>query len=91
MRQNKANQCGASVARLYQSRPDGGRGLVSLEQAWETEIVANTLYLHMKQDLQVRRAMGYLEQNAASGSKGLVMHALEIGEKYELTDLLQVS
>ena len=78
MRQNKAHRYGASVARLYQSRLDGGRGLVSLEQAWETETVANVLYLHNNRNPQVHRAKGYLEQNMASGKKGLVMHALEI-------------
>ena len=52
MRQNKAHQYVASVARLYQPRATGGRGLVSLEQAWETETVASVLYLQCNQDPQ---------------------------------------
>ena len=89
MRQNKAHQYGASVARLYQLRANEGRGLVSLEQAWETETVASVLYLHSNQDPQVHGATRYLEQYAASGKKGLVWRAMEIGEKYEVIDLLQ--
>ena len=51
MRQNKAHQYGASVARLYQPRVNGGKGLVSLELAWETETVASVLYLHTNQEV----------------------------------------
>ena len=90
MRQNKAHQYGASVARLYQARTVGGKGLVNLEQAWETETIATALYLHTNQDSQVRDAMHYLEKVATPTKKGLVQNALEIAQKYEIGDLLRL-
>ncbi len=90
MRQNRAHQYGASVARLYQTRAEGGRGLVSLEQAWETETVATALYLHENHDPQVSKAMRYLEQRVKAGKKGMVSQAFEIWGKYGMTDLFQI-
>ena len=65
MQQNKAHQYGASVARLYQSRTVGGKGLVNLEQAWETETIATALYLHTNQDSlsQRRHALSGTSRN----------------------------
>ena len=90
MRQNKAHQYGASVARLYQARTVAGKGLVILEKAWETETIATALYLHSNQVSQVRDAMHYLEQVATPIKNGLVQNALENAQKYEIGDLLRV-
>ena len=72
--------------RLYQPRSAGGRGLVSLELVWERETVATAVYLHSNHDPQVRNAIRYLEKFATSNKNGLVMHAREIEQKYELVD-----
>ncbi len=88
LRQNGAHQYGASVARLYLPREEGGRGLVCLEQAWETETLAAVNYLHNNADPQVRQAMGHMEEEADNNPNGLVSHAKRICEKYDLETLL---
>ena len=63
---------------------------MSLELAWERETVATAVYLHSNHDPQVRNAMRSLEKFATSNKNGLVMHAREIEQKYELVDLFPV-
>ena len=88
MRQNQAHQYGASVARIYLPRIEGGRGLTRIEHIWEIETVTAAAYLHSNPDQQVRLAMYYREQLVDTSPNGLVAHALEIGGKYDLTNLL---
>ena len=71
-RQNEAYQYGASVAGLYLPRAEGGRGLVFLEHAWETEMLAAAIYLHTNSDPQVKQAMCHMEQVAKGNPNGLV-------------------
>ncbi len=88
MRQNRAHQYGASVARLYLPRNEGGRGLINMEHMWEVETLTAAAYLHSNPDQQVRLAMRYREQLADTDPNGLVAHALGIGKRYHLTNLL---
>ena len=81
MRQSQAHEYRASVMRLYLPRA-GGRGLICLEHAWETDTLAVAIYLNINSNPQVRQAMCNTNLN------GLVAHALGIGEKYNLTNLL---
>ena len=88
LRQNEVHQYGASVARLYLPRAEGGRGLVCLEHSWETETLAAVIYLHDNLDPQVRQAMKHMEEVADENPNGMVSHAKRISEKYDLTNLL---
>ena len=87
MRQNQAHQYGTSIARLYLPRNEGGRGLVNLEHKWEVETPMAATYLHSNPEQQVKLAMQYMEQLADTNSIGLVVHALGIGDSYQLTNL----
>ena len=78
MKQMQAHQYGASIARLYLPRLEGGRGLICLEHVWETETLAAATYLHSNRDPQVRQAMTYLEQMADKNKNGLAARALEM-------------
>ena len=82
MRQNQAHQYGASVARIYLPRNEGGRGLINMEHMWEIDTLMAAAYLHSNPDQQVRLAMHYREQLVDTNPNGLVAHALGIGEKY---------
>ncbi len=55
---------------------------------WEIETLMATAYLHSNPDQQVRLAMHYRKQLVDTNPNGLVAHALGIGEKYHLTNLL---
>ena len=88
MKQSQAHQYGASVARLYLPRSEGGRGLVCLEHARETETLSTTIYLHSNSNPQVSQAMRYMEQVANTNTNSLVAHSLRIGKKYKLANLL---
>ena len=88
MRQKQAHQYGASVARIYLPRNEGGRGLINIEHMWEIETLTATAYLHSNPDQQVRLAMRYREQLVDTNPNGLEAHALGIGEKYHLANLL---
>ena len=81
MRQNRAYQYSTSMARIYQPRLEGRRGLVCLEQAWEMETVATAAYLHSSRDSKVREAMWSLEEVATLRKNGLGVRAREIEEK----------
>ena len=76
------------MAGLYLPRAEGGRGLVCLEHAWETETLAAEIYLHNNSDPQVKQAMCHMVQVAKGNQNGLVSHAKWIGEKYGYTNLL---
>ena len=50
----KAHGHKSSYNRLYLSRKEGSRGLISVELMWEREVVSAATYLRDKEDRQVK-------------------------------------
>ena len=66
MVQSGCHNMGAVLERLYQPRAKGGRGLQSLLETWEKEVVSVTAYLVGSEDDQVQAAMRFWRQRAGT-------------------------
>lgn len=80
-----AHNRGASVPRLYYPREKGGRGLLSVSQTWELEVVGAALYLVSDEDWQIEGAVKYLKEYEETEMRAtLLASAVYVLNKYQL-------
>lgn len=78
MRQCKAHYLQAAPERLYLPTTEGGRGLKSVANAWEREVIAVATYLCASSDPQVQGAVKFLVEVMRPARLGIIYQADQI-------------
>lgn len=84
LKQGENHHVNASVDCLYLPRSEGGRGLVSVELAWESECVVTAIYLLQSQDPQVKGAVRLRRQLMHMGLESRFDKPRYVSNKYDL-------
>ncbi len=67
MRQNKCHHYGAAKERVHMPRNEGGRGVQSVAEVWEREVLSSAVYLERNTDAQVKGAVLFQKRMAKLG------------------------
>ena len=81
LRQNKSHQYGAAVERLYLPRHMGGRGLQSLRQVWEREMISLVAYLTASDDPLLQAVVIHQQYLLRRGKYSILREARQVAEQ----------
>ena len=85
MRQYKSHHYGAAVERVYLPRTSGGRGLFSLVQCWEREVVSTAMYLVGSDDPHLQAVVKHQQYLQGKGRCCILQASQKILERLQVS------